>query len=152
MRFLRKFDSRDIILDDDGNDDGLDDENNNNHNNTDINALDRQMLIVAKKLKGDRWLNEDASPVMEHLRESPRMGFGKPLPISAEHGDGITNIAVVIDRILDQKRRFRERVERDTKWQTRKLQLKADMDTNRNNKEYEKIFPVTEPDLQVAVK
>lgn len=53
MRFLRKFDSRGIILDDDGNDDGLDDENNNNHNNTDINALDRQMLIVAKKLKVD---------------------------------------------------------------------------------------------------
>ena len=152
MRFLRKFDSRGIILDDDGNDDGLDDENNNNHNNTDINALDQQMLIVAKKLKGDRWLNEDASPVMKHLREIPRMGFGEPLPISAEHGDGITNIALVIDRILDQKRRFRERFESDIKRQTLKLQLEADMDANRNNKDYEKTFPVTKPDLQVAVK
>ena len=112
---LKKFDSRDIILDDDGNDDGLDDKNNNNYNNTNINALDRQMLIISKKLKSDRWLNEDASPVMKHLREISRMGFGESLPILEEHGDGITNIAIVIDRILDQKRRFRERFESDIK-------------------------------------
>ena len=113
---LRKFDSRDIMLDDNGNDDGLDDEKNNNHNNVDINALDRQMLIVAKKLKCNRWLNEDASPMMKHLREIPSMGFGDPFPILVDHGDGITNIALVIDHILDQKRRFRGRFESDIKW------------------------------------
>ena len=116
VRFLRKFDSRGILLDDDRNDNGLDDENNNNHNNIDINALDWQMLIVAKKLKGNRWLNEDASPMMKHLREIPSMGFNDPFPILVDHGDGITNIALVIDRILDQKRRFRGRFESDIKW------------------------------------
>ena len=90
--------------------------------------------------------------MMNHLREIPTMGFGEPLPISAEHGDGITNIALVIDRILDQKRRFRERFESDIKWQTLKLQVETDMYTNRNNKDYEKTFPVTKPEVQVAVK
>ena len=77
--------------------------------------------------------------MIENLREISKMGFGEPFPISANHGDGITNIAVVIDRILSQKRGFRERVERDIKLQTRKLQIKVDMDANRNNKEYKNI-------------
>ena len=75
---------------------------------------------------------------MEHLQEIPSMGFDEPLPISAEHGGGITNIAVLINHILDQKRRFRERVERDIKRQTRNMQLEAEMDANRNNKDYKK--------------
>eukprot|EP00592_Proboscia_alata_P014646 CAMPEP_0194399434 /NCGR_PEP_ID=MMETSP0174-20130528/126660_1 /TAXON_ID=216777 /ORGANISM="Proboscia alata, Strain PI-D3" /LENGTH=625 /DNA_ID=CAMNT_0039195847 /DNA_START=351 /DNA_END=2225 /DNA_ORIENTATION=- len=98
IRWLRKLDSRGISFEEDVDAD-------------EATASARHVLILANKLEGDRWTDEDASPVMEHLREISRVGFGKPVPISAEHGEGIADIAVVIDRLVKKKRLLQEQAE-----------------------------------------
>lgn len=63
------------------------------------------VTILANKLEGDRWASED-SLVLNHLEEASRIGFGEAIPISAEHGEGLADLAVVIDKATQKKREF----------------------------------------------
>lgn len=64
----------------------------------------REIAILANKLEGDRWASMDRNNVLDNLNEVSRVGFGEPIPISAEHGEGMADIAVVIDRLTRRKR------------------------------------------------
>jgi GTP-binding protein len=63
----------------------------------------RRVVIVANKLEGTHW-DYDGSPVLEHLNEATRVGFGVPVPISALHGEGMADLAVIIDELTAEKR------------------------------------------------
>ena len=76
---------------------------------------DSIVRILANKLEGDAWAYDD-SPVMEHIREVERLGLGDVIPISALQGEGIADIAVVIENLKAQ--RALERGEQDSTWQS----------------------------------
>lgn len=65
----------------------------------------QRVMLLANKLEGDRWQHDDDSPVMDHLAEATRVGFGESVPISAEHGEGMSDIAVLIEELSHQKRK-----------------------------------------------
>ncbi|GKY99877.1 hypothetical protein MPSEU_000941400 [Mayamaea pseudoterrestris] len=71
--------------------------------NHDTNDSNRKVVLLANKLEGMRW-NDDDSPILDHLHEATRVGFGEPLPISAQHGEGMVDIAVIIEEMTSQKR------------------------------------------------
>jgi GTP-binding protein len=64
---------------------------------------ERQIVLLANKLEGDHW-SYDGSPVLEQLSEATRIGFGEAIPISAEHGEGMADIAAVIEQWTAAKR------------------------------------------------
>lgn len=68
--------------------------------------MKREVIILANKLEGDAWANyhSDESMVYDHLDEVARLGFGEPIAISAEHGEGMADIARVIDELTQKKR------------------------------------------------
>ena len=65
-----------------------------------------KVLILANKLEGDSWVGsyDGHTPVMTHLDEAARIGFGDAIPISAEHGEGLADIAAVIEELTKMKR------------------------------------------------
>ncbi|KAL9181392.1 hypothetical protein ACHAXT_010197 [Thalassiosira profunda] len=65
----------------------------------------REIVILANKLEGDRWASREDGRVLDNLAEVARAGFGEPIPISSEHGEGMVDIAVVIERLTREKRR-----------------------------------------------
>lgn len=79
-----------------------------------------QVVILANKLEGDSWSYE-GSPVLENLQEAARVGFGEPIPISAQHGEGMADIAVIIEEMARKKRES--------------LGLSDDEDANQDEKE-----------------
>ena len=62
-----------------------------------------EIVILANKLEGDRWASMDSN-VLDNLTEVSRVGFGEVIPISAEHGEGMAEVAEVIDRYTLEKR------------------------------------------------
>ena len=74
------------------------------------NSQKPKIVIVANKLEGDRWAY-DGSPTMDHLLEAERLGFGEAIPISAGHGDGMADIAIVMEQMLSEKRAANPRKE-----------------------------------------
>lgn len=42
---------------------------------------------------------------MSHLEEASRVGFGEALPISAEHGEGLADVAAIIEELSEAKRK-----------------------------------------------
>jgi len=60
--------------------------NNNNNNNNNLNFL-------------------PSNPVLDNLDDISRLGFGDPIPISAEHGEGIADIAVIIEKLTKAKKK-----------------------------------------------
>ena len=68
------------------------------------NQNHREIVILANKLEGDRWASLHDSVVLDNLAEISRAGFGEPIPISAEHGEGLADIAVIIERLSSEKR------------------------------------------------
>lgn len=67
----------------------------------------REIAILTNKLEGDRWtssMDNSNNNVLDNLAEVARAGFGSPIPISAEHGEGIVDIAVLIDKLTREKR------------------------------------------------
>ena len=64
----------------------------------------QHVMLLANKLEGDRWQHDENSPVMDHLAEATRVGFGESVPISAEHGEGMSDIAVLIEELSERKR------------------------------------------------
>ncbi|KAL7447527.1 hypothetical protein ACHAXM_010805 [Skeletonema potamos] len=63
----------------------------------------REIVILANKLEGDRWASMD-STVLDNLAEVSRAGFGEAIPISAEHGEGMVDVAEIIERFTKEKR------------------------------------------------
>lgn len=61
-----------------------------------------KVVVLANKLEGDHWSYE-GSPVLEHLEEVARVGFGEPVIISAQHGEGMADIAVLIEELNREK-------------------------------------------------
>lgn len=78
-----------------------------NNSSTD-NEWNREVVILANKLEGDAWANyySDDSMVLDHLSEVSRVGFGEAVPMSAEHGEGLADIAAVIETLTRKKRRL----------------------------------------------
>ena len=69
----------------------------------------REIAILANKLEGDRWATSGTAGagrngVLDSIAEVARAGFGEPIPISAEHGDGMAEIAALVDRLAREKR------------------------------------------------
>jgi len=69
----------------------------------DIPLTQKAVVILANKLEGDRWSVDSNSSVLDHLVEAQRVGFGEAIPISAEHGEGLADLAVIIHRLTRQK-------------------------------------------------
>jgi len=53
-----------------------------------------QVVLCANKLEGDAWAQMGGGDTV--LEEMGRLGFGEPLLISAEHGDGMAEIASIL--------------------------------------------------------
>lgn len=64
----------------------------------------REVVVLANKLEGDRWACTEDSVVLDSLAEISRVGFGEPVPISAEHGEGMADIATIINELTRKKR------------------------------------------------
>ncbi|KAL7554697.1 hypothetical protein ACHAWF_018371 [Thalassiosira exigua] len=96
IRWLRKIDTKKGAASDDGG--GSDSEA------AEVVGRHREIVILANKLEGDRWASMNNSEVLDHLAEVSRAGFGEPLPISAEHGEGMADIAVIIEKLSREKR------------------------------------------------
>lgn len=61
-----------------------------------------RILVLANKLEGTHW-NFDGSMVLDHLNDVEyKLGFGEAVPISAYHGEGMADIARVIDEMQKQ--------------------------------------------------
>lgn len=63
------------------------------------------VVILANKLEGDKWSYGD-SLVLDHLAEASRVGFGEAIPISAEHGEGLADLGILIDEATKMKHEF----------------------------------------------
>jgi len=100
LHWLRKLNAIGISPDDD--DTGMDNIGHK-HDTTDIL---KRVALLGNKLEGDSWANyhSNRSPVMETLLDVSRFGFGEAIPISAEHGEGMADIAVIINRLNQLKR------------------------------------------------
>jgi GTPase len=61
------------------------------------------VAVLANKLEGDAWAHNNESPVLEHLQEVLRLGFGAAIPISALQGDGMADIAILIEQLQAEK-------------------------------------------------
>ncbi len=75
-------------------------------NGNDNKEWKRRVVILANKLEGDAWSNyhDPDSLITSHLSEISRIGFGEAIPISAEHGEGMADIAAIVDRLTNEKR------------------------------------------------
>lgn len=74
-----------------------------NINSQETNKRTRKILLLANKLEGDAW-SYDGSPVLQYLSDASRIGYGEAIPISAEHGEGLADIAAVIEELKAKKR------------------------------------------------
>lgn len=61
-----------------------------------------EVAILANKLEGDAWAY-DGSSVMAHLNDVTRLGLGEAIPISALQGDGMADIAIMIEKLKAEK-------------------------------------------------
>ena len=64
-----------------------------------------QVVLCANKLEGDAWAQMGGGD--DALEEMGRLGFGEPLLVSAEHGDGMADVASVL---VEAERRKKEEV------------------------------------------
>ena len=62
------------------------------------------VVILANKLEGDSWFYE-GFPALENLEEATRVGFGEPRPISVQHGEGMSDVAVIIEELATKLER-----------------------------------------------
>jgi GTPase len=72
----------------------------NRNDTADISTWNKpRIMVLANKLEGEHW-NYEGSVVLENLKEAERkLGFGEVIPISAQHGEGMADIAVAIEKL-----------------------------------------------------
>jgi len=97
IRWLRKINHAPKPIDSDTDDNSNSFQSSNRHHH-------REIVILANKLEGDRWASMDKDNVLDNLAEISRAGLGDPIPVSAEHGDGMADIAVLIAKLTREKR------------------------------------------------
>jgi GTPase len=78
----------------------------NNHNN---NTTSKKIVVLANKLEGNQWLYDDQSSVTEHLEEVLRLGFGPAIPISAQHGEGMVDLAMILQEMMAEREEEEEK-------------------------------------------
>eukprot|EP00980_Cylindrotheca_fusiformis_P022261 scaffold9159_cov121-Cylindrotheca_fusiformis.AAC.3 len=61
-----------------------------------------KVAILANKLEGDSWAYQGSS-VMKQLEDASRLGLGEAIPISALQGEGMADIALLIEEKKQQK-------------------------------------------------
>jgi GTP-binding protein len=95
-RWLRKVGAHRLDNDDDDDDDDDDSKGQ---------EWRRRVVILGNKLEGDAWSNvyNEESTILQHISEVSRMGFGDVIPISAEHGEGMADLAAIIDDLAERK-------------------------------------------------
>jgi len=71
------------------------------------------VVVVANKLEGDSWAQNEDSPVLEHLHDVLRLGLGEAIPISALQGDGMADIAILIEQLKAEKRKRKQKQHED---------------------------------------
>ncbi len=91
-----------------GDDDGDGDDEDSGGSDDIDGEWNRRAMILANKLEGDYWSNyyDEDSPIMQHLSEISRLGFGEAVPMAAEHGEGLADIAELIEKLTAKKRRM----------------------------------------------
>ena len=62
----------------------------------------KRIVLLANKLEGDRWGAAEVD-AQEAFLETERLGFGEPLLVSAEHGDGMAEIAALLGEATVEK-------------------------------------------------
>jgi GTPase len=72
------------------------------------------VLVLANKLESTHW-DYDGSPILDHLSEATRLGFGPAIPISAIHGEGMTDVAMAIYDMDAARNAARSTVDDDEK-------------------------------------
>jgi len=73
------------------------------HDNDDNNNA-QMVRVLVNKLEGDAWVHHDGdSWVLENLQEVETLGFGEAIPISAEHGEGLADLAVLVEECIHAK-------------------------------------------------
>ena len=80
-----------------------------------------KVVVVANKLEGDSWAQDEDSIVMENLRDVLRLGLGNAIPISALQGDGLGDIATLIEERKAEK--YNEPVDKNTESNFKKISL-----------------------------
>jgi GTP-binding protein len=63
----------------------------------------QKIVVLANKLEGDSW-DYDGSPILDNLTEVSRVGFGPAIIMSAIHGEGLADVAAVIEEMEEEKR------------------------------------------------
>lgn len=63
----------------------------------------QKIVVLANKLEGDAW-DYEGSPILDNLAEVSRVGFGEAVVISAIHGEGIADVAAIIEELEEEKR------------------------------------------------
>jgi GTPase len=77
----------------------MSDDNLDSHKSNSTTRTKPSVVLLANKLEGEHW-NFDGSNVMENVKEAEkRLGFGEAIPISAQHGEGMADIAALIENM-----------------------------------------------------
>lgn len=63
----------------------------------------QKVVVLANKLEGDAW-DYDGSPILDNLTEVSRVGFGEAVILSAIHGEGLADVAAIIEEMEEKKR------------------------------------------------
>jgi GTP-binding protein len=91
-----------------------------------------RIIVLANKLEGEKW-NYQGSPVLENIIEVEKKTGLEPILISAEHGEGLTDIAVAIQSLAEELGENR---------QQQQLQLQQEMINMELHNEHETgLFP-----------
>jgi len=67
----------------------------------------KYVIILANKLEGKSWVHDydGQSHIYQNITQISRCGFGDAIPISAEHNEGLADIAVIIEELTTEKRK-----------------------------------------------
>jgi len=79
---------------------------NRDDENEEMSMLQPKVLMLANKLEGDMWadfFDVTNTNIITNLHEAERVGFGTALPISAVHGEGLAELAVIMDEVRELK-------------------------------------------------
>jgi len=70
----------------------------------------QRVILLANKLEGQ--LDQYSDTVQDHLIEATRTGLGDVVPVSALHGEGVTDLCVAIDELQRELTKKHEEFER----------------------------------------